>query len=406
MFLAKIIDKLILAPYANITLLYIPSLKFYAKLIYNIILIPYHRMKLKHAIRKMKTKNYINKHNKNLFKNIYVEKKEDAIFIFYYFVKCSIIFELISILIISLKFGFTKANILVFILTILMYLIILISKFFLISLIIIFSYFVKCWMFIMSIKEIFADSAFLRLFLGILAAIWLFCIAKIIDSIYLYSKLKKNLIGKKMLDSILFFFSIKYSDIINLTERLERMGTNSKSLIDDYFILLNVLEFNNRTDWNDQDKFIKISNYLTTGKTDKTLETYFQQSINDNIHRKFRDAIKDVDFGQLRKQWKSAKYYELIQEHIRKSNLVQIEMAILGTISEFSNDERIVLESLSYEIIQKAEDNRFFRKKLISVFDESCSRFQKLSNHIKLDCNDKILFSAFNTLFCFKRSIK
>ncbi len=204
-----------------------------------------------------------------------------------------------------------------------------------------------------------------------------------------------------MQEKILKFFNVQLSEIKELAERLRRIGNKKySSMFYDTFKLLNVLELYSREDWTDKDKFIAISNYLEYEDDHYRFSSLFEIPFNKENYSKFRSIIAINNLEQFKKQYYGSKYKDLIQSHVRKMDLVKIEMAILSSIAAFTLEEKEIARITLENYLQKGENTEFWYQDCSKVLSNVCSTFKELFNN-SFHPEDKIQFNVFQLLTLF-----
>jgi hypothetical protein len=205
---------------------------------------------------------------------------------------------------------------------------------------------------------------------------------------------------------ILKFFNVEFTEVKELADRLTRLG-NTKALLifSDLFKLLNVLELYCREDWSDEDKIIAISNYLDYEDNGYRFSSFFVIPIRQDIHLKFRNSIAANSIDQLKLQFQGRKYKDLLQAHIKKMGLVELEMAILGSIAAFNSEEKEIAKTTIEEYLQIGKNKEFWHKGCDAILLEVCTKFRRLLSQNNYEPEDKVQFNMFQLLTMFFASM-
>lgn len=131
----------------------------------------------------------------------------------------------------------------------------------------------------------------------------------------------------------------------------------------------------------------------------------FTIPIGKDTHIKFRNFKSKVNIEQLKIQYQKAKYRDLIQSHVKKMDLVKLEMAILGPIAAFNSEEKRVAEIIMEEYVQASINKTFWEQDCDVVLSDVITEFKSLLSQHNYESNDEILFKMFNLLTMYFASV-
>ena len=112
----------------------------------------------------------------------------------------------------------------------------------------------------------------------------------------------------------------------------------------------------------------------------------------------YRDQVDNIVLSQIKERFKGTKYNELVQEHVRKTEKEQLEMAIRGCVLALSDIEQEVAEILIDRYNERGYDWSFWRRDTAEILDEICAAFTSLLAERSCSAEDRIQFNLFQLI--------
>ena len=104
-----------------------------------------------------------------------------------------------------------------------------------------------------------------------------------------------------------------------------------------------------------------------------------------------------MNLQQLEQQFQGSTLAKLVEHHVRKMSLPQLEAAIQGAYLNFPEEDREIIDSYTLDFPTKWWLNTYFTTRDLSViFADAIRENKRLSEKLCANYSDDLLFDIFN----------